>query len=314
MDARTPVVGIPTKEGASPPKNPNQVQAPTAADVLPSSTAAVRPRTPRLARPDPEALRLRGSKGWASTSRMSSVDKDEPVAIGIGAGASPVASAAAATAAGAAAVSDWLRTSRAAWDSFARILASSRVSSSFFATLPSIYAISILIYISVRLSADISACVVAAYYGNTEPPSWAKQNAPPAGVTLAVGSLVSVAGAFTGVALVCTLASITAIIMKWPGVLSFWTWVIEVIKDWFIVTFSILICTWQPAFAKIAPYIGVDNINNIKNIDPAMWERVAATLATSTMAIMVGLLLPAILILQLSTSVVTRQRMIFSGE
>ena len=232
----------------------------------------------------------------------SSTDKDAPIAISMG--TSPAASAAAATAA----VSDWLRTSRAFWDSFTRLLASSRISSAFFSTLPSLYALGILIYISSRLAQDIIACVVAA----TSSTEYRVTSADLTRVMSpfldpVVGSIVNIAGVFLGVMLICTIASIFAIAFKWPGVLSFWTWVIEVVKCWFIVTFSILICTWQAAFAKVASQIGMHS-----------WEgytsSITSTLANGTMGIMVGLLLPAILTLQLATSVMTRQRMIFSGE
>jgi hypothetical protein len=61
-------------------------------------------------------------------------------------------------------------------------------------------------------------------------------------------------------------------------------------------------CADGIVFAGVAPYL--------QQLNSAFIE----SLSASTMGIMVSVLLPAIFVWQLSASVLTRQRMIFSGE
>jgi len=209
--------------------------------------------------------------------------------------AAPAASTAAS---GAAAASDWLRSARRTWDAVTRLLASSRFSSAFFALLPSFYCIGVLIYVNAQLAKDCVACVATASAA-----SGAGYAALASGFAVLVSSLTSLVGALAGVAFSASLASLLAIYMKWPGVLSFWTWTAEVIKDWLLVTYIIFLFSWQSVFSASAGFV-------IPNTNAAF----VASFSYCTVGIMVSVMLPAILVWQLAVSVVTRQRMIFSGE
>ena len=216
------------------------------------------------------------------------------------------AAPAAAAVPAAAAASDWLRSARKTWDAITRMLASSRFSSAFFALLPSLYAIGVLIYINVQLAKDLVACTVSAAAAAGIQVS--RDNAysfttASYGLGLVVSSLTTLIGALTGVATAASLASLLAIWQKWPGVLSFWTWTAEVLKDWFIVTFAILLFSWQSVFATAGSYVS-----------SAISSAFVTALSQCTLGIMVSVMLPAIFVWQLAVSVVTRQRMIFSGE
>jgi hypothetical protein len=108
-------------------------------------------------------------------------------------------------------------------------------------------------------------------------------------------------GVFTGVALVCSLANLLALWRLWPGVLSFWNWVVVVLKDWLLVTCVIVLCVWRSTFFAVAGYFTYST-------------SYVSDLALSTLSIAVGVLLPAIAVWQVSASVVARARMIMSGE
>ena len=225
-----------------------------------------------------------------------------------GSGGAAVAGAAPSAGAAAGAVSDWLRSLRKTWDAVTRMLASSRFSSAFFALLPSLYCFGVLIYANVQLGKDLAACFVAAGaagYPASSPASWAANWAAlySASASAALtSSMNNFVGALTGCACTASLASLLAIWQKWPGVLSFWTWTVEVLKDWYIVTFTILLFSWQSIFLSVASYLTVYN------------TAFFSSLSYSTLSIMVSIVLPAIFAWQLAASVVTRQRMIFSGE
>ena len=204
----------------------------------------------------------------------------------------------------AAAASDWLRSARKTWDAITRLLASSRFSSAFFALLPSLYAIGVLIYVNTQLAKDLVACTVgAAAAAGVQVSSNTAYSFTTANYGLVVSSLTTLIGSLTGVATAASLASLLAIWQKWPGVLSFWTWAAEVLKDWFIVTFAILLFSWQSVFATAGSYVS-------STISSAF----VTSLSQCTLGIMVSVMLPAIFVWQLAVSVVTRQRMIFSGE
>ena len=204
----------------------------------------------------------------------------------------------------AAAASDWLRSARKTWDAITRLLASSRFSSAFFALLPSLYAMGVLIYVNTQLAKDLVACTVgAASAAGVQVSSNAAYSFTTANYGLVVSSLTTLIGALTGVATAASLASLLAIWQKWPGVLSFWTWTAEVLKDWFIVTFAILLFSWQSVFATAGSYVS-----------SAISSAFVTALSQCTLGIMVSVMLPAIFVWQLAVSVVTRQRMIFSGE
>ena len=214
------------------------------------------------------------------------------------------AAPAAAAVPSAAAASDWLRSARKTWDAITRLLASSRFSSAFFALLPSLYAIGVLIYVNTQLAKDLVACTVgAAAAAGVQVSSNTAYSFTTANYGLVVSSLTTLIGALTGVATAASLASLLAIWQKWPGVLSFWTWTAEVLKDWFIVTFAILLFSWQSVFATAGSYVS-----------SAISSAFVASLSQCTLGIMVSVVLPAIFVWQLAVSVVTRQRMIFSGD
>ena len=217
----------------------------------------------------------------------------------------PVAGAhVAGAAAGAAAASDWLRSARRTWDAITRTLASSRASSAFFAMLPSLYAIGVLIYVSVQLAKDLVACTVsAAAAGGYSVTSAGAYSYTATSFGLLISSLTTLLGALTGVAVAASLASLLAIWQKWPGVLSFWTWTAEVLKDWIIVTFAILLFSWNSVFTTAGSYYS-SSLN----------QAFVTSMSYCTLGIMVSAVLPAIFVWQLAVSVVTRQRMIFSGE
>ena len=202
----------------------------------------------------------------------------------------PGGAAGGAAAGGVAAASDWLRIARKRWDAFTRMLASSRFSSAFFAMLPALYAIGVLIYINVQLAKDIVACtLVAAAAAQYRVNSESAYTFTTANYGLVVSSLTTLIGALTGVATAASLASLLAIWQKWPGVLSFWTWTAEVLKDWFIVTFAILLFSWQSVFATAGTYVS---------------SSYSSTFVTSLSHCTLGIMV----------SVVTRQRMILSGD
>ena len=200
------------------------------------------------------------------------------------------------------AVSDWLKSARKTWDALTRALASTRYSSAFFASLPSIYMIALITYVNVQFAKDLAGCVDAAYVAAN--PAMNYQRTSPFLFAPIISPMNTFVGSLLGVALAASLASILAIWQKWPGVLSFWTWTVEVLKDWFIVTFIILLFSWASAFTSASNYA------------QAYYQNSAgiASLSTCTLNIMVSMMLPAIFVWQISASVMTRQRMIFSGE
>jgi len=267
---------------------------------LPFAAAAFRTRHPR---PLIARGRMAAAPETMEATLVAAGGGRQGAAAGAGGGAGGGAIAAGA-------VSDWLRSVRKTWDAVTRMLASSRFSSAFFAALPSLYMFGVLIYANVQFSKDLSACFVAAGLA-AEPASraeywvqlWSNLYSVTASNAL-TRSMNTFVGALTGVACAASLASILAIWQKWPGVLSAWTWTVEVLKDWFIVTFAILLCSWQSVFAAFAPYAPYSQYN----------VAFFTSLSNSTLGIMVSVLLPAIFVWQLTASVATRQRMIFSGE
>ena len=200
-----------------------------------------------------------------------------------------------------AAVNDWLRSARKTWDALTRALASTRISSGFFASLPSLYMIGLIIYVNAQFAKDVAACVDAAYRAASPNGSIPKTN--PFLFSPIISPLNTFVGSLLGVSLAASLFSILAIWQKWPGVLSFWTWTVEVLKDWFIVTFVILLFSWASAFSTAQNYYY-----------NGQSSAVLSSLSTCTLNIMVSMMLPAIFVWQISASVVTRQRMIFSGD
>ena len=201
-----------------------------------------------------------------------------------------------------AAVNDWLRSARKTWDALTRALASTRISSGFFASLPSLYMIGLIIYVNAQFAKDVAACVDAAYRAASPNGSIPKTN--PFLFSPIISPLNTFVGSLLGVSLAASLFSILAIWQKWPGVLSFWTWTVEVLKDWFIVTFIILLFSWASAFSTAQTYFAYSGQN----------ASIISSLSTCTLNIMVSMMLPAIFVWQISASVVTRQRMIFSGD
>jgi hypothetical protein len=227
------------------------------------------------------------------TDKMDTVlvgDSAAHQSVGAGAGAAGTA------------VTDWLRSARKTWDALTRALASTRFSSAFFASLPSIYMIGLIIYINVQFAKDLAACVDAAYRA-ASPNGSSPQKTSAYLFSPILSPFNTFIGSLLGVSLAASLASILAIWKKWPGVLSFWTWTVEVLKDWFIVTFIILLFSWASAFSTAQTY--AFNDQNVA---------ILSTMSTCTLNIMVSMMLPAIFVWQISASVTTRQRMIFSGE
>ena len=203
-----------------------------------------------------------------------------------------------------AAVNDWLRSARKTWDALTRALASTRISSAFFAYLPSLDMIGLIIYVNVSFAKDLAACIDAAYrIANPGSGGSMSQATSPYIFSLIRSPLNTFVGSLLGVSLAASLFSILAIWQKWPGVLSFWTWTVEVLKDWFIVTFIILLFSWASAFSTAQNYYY-----------NGQSSAVLSSLSTCTLNIMVSMMLPAIFVWQISASVVTRQRMIFSGD
>jgi hypothetical protein len=108
--------------------------------------------------------------------------------------------------------------------------------------------------------------------------------------------MISYIGAVAGVEITAAMLGLVAIWQKWPGVLSFVAWTVTVFEHFFIVLFISLLLSWSSMFASF--------FQNTLNV----------SFGSATLSIVTGILLPAILVWQLSASVLTRQRMIFSGE
>jgi len=163
-------------------------------------------------------------------------------------------SSAPAASAGAAGAADWLRSARKSWDAVTRFLASSRVSAGFFSALPALFSISVVVYVNVGLAADLNraACLGA---GAGQCPNGVFYNMGGYNLITAItGALNYFVGVFTGVTLVCSLANLLALWRQWPGVLSFWNWVVVVLKDWLLVTFAIVLCVWRSTFFSVAGF------------------------------------------------------------
>ena len=192
-------------------------------------------------------------------------------------------------------VSDWTSGLRKTWDAITRLLSSSRCSSAFFALLPAFYVSGMLIYINTQLQTDLVNALAAATSNNTA----IVANCGPY-LTATVLTMTNYLGAIAGVAITASLASVLAIWQKWPGVLSFFTWVTEVLGHFLLVLFISLLCGWTRAFASVSAYFNISAAAN-------------ASFSTATLNIMVAMLLPACCVWQLSASVMTRQRIAFSG-
>jgi len=201
----------------------------------------------------------------------------------------------------AAPANDWLKPFRKTWESVTRLLASHRGSSAFFCLLPALYLSGVLIYISAQLANDLCIAVSLAIPGDFSRrprPTVDEVRASAYGVAILslVQSMISYIGAVAGVEITAAMLGLVAIWQKWPGVLSFVAWTVTVFEHFFIVLFISLLLSWSSMFASF--------FQNTLN----------ASFGSATLSIVTGILLPAILVWQLSASVLTRQRMIFSGE
>lgn len=200
-------------------------------------------------------------------------------------------------------MSDWLRSARRTWDAITRVLAATRVSSAFFALLPCLYALGVIVYINVGLAKDLAKAFVTANAVHLDPASASAYIAQaPATFNGVVQALNAFVGTLTAVVSVGSVLNVVAIWRKWPGILSFFTWTSEALKCWLLVSYIMLLCSWQSAFSYVSVWYG------------GAPSGPAYTLGTILLGILSGLFLPAIVVWTLSVSVLIRQRMIFSGE